>query len=123
MSLQVTTDDKGTKIYRHERVSANGTPYVQYSTMVSSKNGDDYVNGFIDVMFPKGTDIPNKSVIEIKNAWFMASEYKDKVYTKLFIKEFSVKNDGNATPNSPADGFVNVPDGIQEELPFAMPTR
>jgi len=127
MGLTITTDDRGVKVIRQDKTSANGTPYTTYALMVSSKNGEEWVNGFIDCAFPKGTDLANKTIIKIKNAFPMVSKYNNKTYTKIFVKEFEVTEAGTPTPTSntqtDADGFVNVPEGIQEELPFARPTR
>lgn len=123
MGLQITTDDRGVKVIRQDKTSKNGTPYTAYSLMVSSKSGDDWVNGFIDCAFPKGTDIPNKTIINIKTAFYMASEYNGKTFTKVFVKDYEIlKKEAAALPTDD-DGFMNVPEGIQEELPFARPTH
>ena len=122
MGLQITTDEKGVKVIRQDKTSQNGTPYTRYSLMVSSKDGDEWVNGFIDCAFPKGTDIPNKSIIQIKNAFYLTSKYQDKVYTKIFIKDFEIVQ-GDASAQTQNDGWMNVPEGEQAELPYAIPTR
>jgi hypothetical protein len=121
MGLRITTDDRGVKVIRQDKTSKNGTPYTTYSLMVSSKNGEDWVNGFVDCVFPKGTSLENKTVINIKDAFYLVSEYQGKAYPKIFVKDFEIEKAG--TPQTDADGFVNVPEGIQEELPFAQPQR
>ena len=124
MGLKITTDEKGIKIYRKDKVSSNGNPYTTYFTKVSSKSGDEWVSAFIDVLFPKGTDVADKTEIQIKDSYYLVSKYQDKVSMKLYIKDFSVM--GNAAPaqtKAPGDGFMNVPEGIEDELPFARTTR
>lgn len=123
MGLRITTDDKGVKVIRQDKVSANGNPYTRYSLMVSTKDNDEWVNAFIDCAFPKGTSIENKTIIKIKDAFYLASEYQGKSYTKIYVKDFEIVNAGNPAPQTDTDGFMNVPEGIQEELPFAQPQR
>jgi len=123
MGLKITTDDKGVKIYRNDKTTSNGMSFATYSIMVSTKKGDEYINSFIDVMFPKGTELANKVTINIKDAWFMVSEYKDKRYTKLYVKDFDIMTDGDGFVSAPDDFNINVPAGIDESLPFAPLTR
>ena len=123
MGLKVTTDDKGVRIWRVDKVSSNGNPYTRYFTKVSSKDGDEWVSAFIDVLFPKGTNIADKTDILIKDAFYLVSKYQDKTSMKLYIKEWEVVGAAQA-PQTDADGFMNVPEGIDEDdLPFARTTR
>lgn len=128
MGLKITTDDKGVRIWRADKVSSNGNPYTRYFTKVSSKDGDEWVSAFIDVLFPKGTDIADKTEIKINDSFYIVSKYQERVSTKLYIKDFSII--GNAAPapqtnksQAPGDGFMNVPEGLDEDLPFARTTR
>lgn len=126
MGLKITTDDKGVRIWRVDKVSSNGNPYTRYFTKVSSRDGDEWVSAFIDVLFPKGTNIADKTDILIKDAFYLVSKYQDKTSMKLYIKEWEVFG---VAPESQigktdSDGFMNVPEGIDEdELPFARTTR
>lgn len=124
MGLKITTDDKGVMIFRQDKTSQSGTPYTQYSMGVSSKDTNgEWVNGFVECGFKKGVEVPNKSKISINNAFYTVNEYNSKKYYKVMITDFNILESGQAAPVAPADGFVNVPDGIDEDLPFAMPTR
>ena len=118
MGLILTTDDRNTKVYRKERTSENGNTFITYSIMTSSKNGDEWINGFLDVVFPKGTNLEHKTEIKIKNAFPMVSTYNGKTYIKWYIKEFDVVGTAQA-PTTDSDGFMNVPEDSDDELPFA----
>lgn len=121
MGLKITTDDKGIKIYRKDKVSSNGNPYTTYFTKVSSKSGDEWVSAFIDVLFPKGTDIADKTEIQIKDSYYLVSKYQDKVSMKLYIKDFLVMGNAAPAPQTDTDGFMKVED--DGDLPFARTTR
>lgn len=117
MGLVIKTDGKPVTVVRQDKTSGNGNSYTQYSVMISSKNTDGtWVNDFIDCAFKKGTDIANKTKININNSFFTISEYNGKKYKKLFITDFTV--DGNAPQQPSGDGFMNLVDGIDESLPF-----
>lgn len=117
MGLKITTDERGIKIYRHEKEGRTGKFYT-YSTMVSSKDTDgNYINGFIDVVFKKGVEVNDKAVILVNNAFYIVNEYNGKTYPKLMITDFDVKEEGKPSTSNNTD-FMNIPDGMQEELPF-----
>ena len=115
MGLKITTDNYPVMVVRQDKTSSQGNAYTQYSIMVSSKNEGSWVNDFIDCSFKKGTNLANKTKIHINNAFFMVSEYNGKKQKKLFISDFTV--DGQAPQQTSGDGFMNIPDGI-DELPF-----
>ena len=128
MGIKIGTDDKGVLLYRKDKTSSNGNTYATYFIKVSSKSGDEWVSGFIDVVLPKGKSVENKTTIYINNAFYIVSEYTDRNNTKhtqmkLYIQDF--ETDGNATPapQTDKDGFVNIPEGLDEDLPFARTTR
>lgn len=120
MGLTLKSDERGVKVYRKDKTSKNGNPYTSYSIMTSTKDGDKYVNAFLDVAFKKGTEITNKTVIKIEEAFPMVSEYNDKTYIKWFIKEYKVLSTEEPAKQTDADGFM-VADDSMEELPFARP--
>lgn len=52
-----------------------------YSTTISKKKADgEYENAYIRIDFKKGTDLPNKTLIDIKNGWL--TFYPTKAYKK-----------------------------------------
>ena len=69
-----------------------------YSTSISSKKQDGtYDNMYISVGFPKGDDIPNKSIVNIKNAFlsfFRANNPEGKLenVVKLVIMDYELDN-------------------------------
>lgn len=121
MGLTLSADDRGVKVYRHDKVSAAGNPYTMYSLAVSSKGSDGNWNqGYMDCAFKKGVSVNNKSVIRIKNAFPTVNSYNGKSTVRWMITDFDVISDGEAPApaQSPVSGFMDIPDGIDEELPF-----
>ena len=117
MGLKVITDGKPVTVYRQDKTSSAGNSYTQYSIMISSKQSDDtWLNDFVECGFKKGVNIPNKTKIHINNSFYMISEYNGKKYKKLFITDYTV--DGQAPQQPSGDGWMNVPNGIEDELPF-----
>ena len=119
MGLVVKTDWKPVTVYRQDKTANSGATYQQYSLGVSSKDKDgNWVNGFLDCQFKKGIDIPNKSKINIKNAFYTVSEYNGKKYYKIFVMEYEMEEAGKSPVQVDEAGFMNL-DGIDiEELPF-----
>lgn len=122
MSLKCITEKGPVTVYAKERATQNGGKFTTYCVGVASKDKDgNWVNGFIDCNFKKDVVVNNKAKIEIGNSFFTVSEYNGKKYTKLFITDFTIVEQGeaqNVGQSVDADGFVNIPDGIDEELPF-----
>lgn len=122
--ITVTTDENGVKIYAKEKESSKGTKYTLYWMSVSSRDAaGNWHNGLVDVTFKKDVSVPNKSTIVIKNAMYIVNEYNGKTYTKLLILDFTIKEPGEVKPNKPttdaqASDFMNIPDGMEAELPF-----
>lgn len=117
MGLSISTDGKPVKVIVKEKTYDGGS-FKTYSIMVSSKDRDDeWKNGFIDAVFPKGTDLQNKAKITIKKAFPVVSEYKGKTYVKIYVQEFEVAEDGESPANT---DWQNMTD---EDLPFGPITR
>ena len=122
MGLRVITDDRPVTVYRNDKTTQSGTKYTTYSLGVSSKNMDgNWVTGFIDCQFKKSVDISHKSKITIANAFYTVSEYNGKKYTKIFVMDYKVVEEGEVPPPpanpSDLDNWMSLPEG-QEELPF-----
>lgn len=120
MGLKLVTDDKPVKVYRQDKVSKAGNDYSRYSLRVSSKDiNDNWQSGFVDVQFKKGVSVDNKAEISIKNAFPIVNEYNGNTTIKWLITDFDVITPGLSSGLiTDANGFINVPDGDQEELPF-----
>lgn len=118
MGLKISSDDKGVKVIRKDGTSKAGNPYTMYSLMYSFKVGDEWKNGFIDAGFKRGVEIANKSKILIKDAFLTGSEFNGTTKPKIIVMDFDVLEGGDA-PKLVDDGaWMNIPDGIEEELPF-----
>ena len=120
MALKVITDGKPVSVYRQDKVSSSGNAYTQYSIGVSSKNTEgNWVQGFIECAFRKGTDIPNKAKIEITNSFYTVNEYNGKKYLKLFVLDYTVVEGGQPAPAPNDNEWLNIPDNLDDSsLPF-----
>jgi hypothetical protein len=105
-----------TKIYRKD---FNGRP--SYSRAISSqeyKDGQkgDWITDFETVQFPKGTDIPDRSIVEVKG---FEAVYKSKngAKRKLVVTEYHVIDPGREHTE-----FQDEPSGFtglsEDEVPF-----
>lgn len=123
MSLVVTSDDKGIKVFRRDAVSKAGNPYTQYSLSINQKQKDgSWANGYLPCLFKTGVSVNNKAVIKIKNAFYIVNKYNDSTTLKLMVTDFDVLDEGEkpVAPNediTASDGFMNIAEGMPE-LPF-----
>ena len=122
MGLKTVTDGKAVTVYRKDRDTQNGGKFTTYCIGIASKDKEgNWVNGFLDCQFKKGVEVNNKAKIEIANSFYTVNEYNGKKYTKLFILDFTVTEDGEA-PVSQEEidmSFMDISADMQEELPFA----
>ena len=109
----------------------------KFSIAVDTGYGDKKKTNFFNcTVFGKQAETMQKYVTKgnkiLLECEALQNTYTDKngnnvntVDFKVLSFEFceSVKNDGNATQNNTpqfnADGFMNIPTGLEEELPFA----
>lgn len=111
MGLTVKSDDKGVMVFANEKEGANGK-YTLYSIGVSSKNSNnEWVSGYLNVRFKKGVTVPNKTKIKVNNAFPVVTKSGDKSYVSFMITDFETLDGG--------DGFVDMSNIKDEELPFA----
>jgi hypothetical protein len=83
------------------------------------KNGEEWKNVFVDCAFKKGTDIANKSKINITNAFMTGSEYNGNTKPKIFVLDYEVVEGGNAPQTNVANAdFMQVSEDM-EGLPFS----
>lgn len=119
MGLVITTDSKPVTVVRKDGVSQNGKAYTMYSLMYSFKNGEEWKNVFVDAQFRKGTDLANKSKINITNAFMTGSEYNGNTKPKIFVLDYEVTEGNQPAPAPNDDGFMQIPDSIDDDgLPF-----
>lgn len=121
MGLKIETDGKAVTVVRKDGVSKSGNPYTMYSLMYSFKNGEEWKNVFLDCAFKKGTDLANKSKINITNAFLTGSEFNGQTKPKIFVLDFEVVEGSQPAP-APSDvdmSFMDIGIDEQQELPFA----
>lgn len=120
MGLKIITEKGPVTVFAKERATQNGGKFTTYCIGVASKDkAGNWVNGFIDCQFKKDVVVNNKAKIEISNSFYAVSEYNSKKYTKLFITDFTVVDQGEVPPQVDGeDSFMSIPDGLDEELPF-----
>lgn len=118
MGLTVTTDNKPVTVIRKDGVSQSGKAYTMYSLMYSFKNGEEWKNVFVDAQFRKGTDLANKTKINITNAFMTGSEYNGNTKPKIFVLDYKVVEGSQPAPVPNGDDFMSIPEGIVDELPF-----
>ena len=123
MGLRAVTDEKPVTIYRKDRDTQNGGKFTTYSIGIASKDKDgNWVNGFIDCVFRKGTEVNNKAKIKIADSFYTVNEYNGKKYIKLFILDFTVVDQGEVPQPAPAPNdneWLNIPDNLDDSsLPF-----
>ena len=117
MGLTVKTDDKGVKVFATEHDGKNGK-FTTYSVGISSKDmSGNWINGYVNCRFKKGVSVANKTKINIKSSFFVASKSGDKTYTHLMITDFEVLEEGE-TAAQDADEFMKIPEGVDEDTPF-----
>ncbi len=76
-----------------------------YSTSMSNKKMDGtYDNGYMGLNFKKGTDIPNKTKINVKNGWLTFNKYENKntgkqeTYWYIFVNDYEIIGNNNSQP-------------------------
>ena len=115
MGLTVKSDEKGVMVFANEKEGANGK-YTLYSIGVSSKDTNgSWVNGFLNVRFKKGVEVANKTKIKINNAFPVVTKSGDKTYVSFMITDFDNLSEGTNSE----DGFIDMSNIKDEELPFA----
>lgn len=114
MGTKLITDSKGIKVFRKEK-EYNGNKFYTYSISDSTKDDNgNWINKYRDIRFRKGIEIPDKTEIIIKDSFPVLRKGNDgTVYETWMIMDFEFKNKAQDD-----DGFMNIPDGVQEELPF-----
>lgn len=118
MKVNVSAED--VIVYRTDGTSQAGKPYTRYSTKISQKKDDGtWLDQFINLRFKGGADIPHKAKITINRAFPTLDEYKGEVTRNWVVMDWNLAAGQNTTPSPQDDGFMNIPDGIDEELPFS----
>ena len=126
MGLKIITEQTPVTVYVNERQAQNGT-FKTYSIGVSSKDKDgNWVNGFLPCNFRKGTEIANKSKINISNSFPTVRKYTDKTGIErteigIFVLDYEVVEGGQPQPTATSNDndWLNIPDNLDDSsLPF-----
>ena len=119
MGIKCVTDGKAVTVVRKDGVSQSGKAYTMYSLMYSFKNSnEEWKNVFVDAQFRKGTDLANKTKINITNAFMTGSEYNGNTKPKIFVLDYEVVEGGQPAP-APSNDFMDIPDNLEDNgLPF-----
>lgn len=113
MGLLITTDDKPVMVFREDK-EYKGETFASYKIGVSSKSkdGKDWIKSYVPCRFKKGVELENMTKISIANAFYGVSEGKEYNYYYIVITDFKIVQEETK------DDFMDIPDGIPEELPF-----
>lgn len=118
-ALNVQTDDKGTKVYKQIKTATNGNNYPIYSTQVSSKDkAGNWKSAYVTLRFKNGVDVPNKSVIKIKQGFisFNPNVANGAKYPFVFVNDFEIIEEGEDSLSTAIDNlnddFTSIPDGL-----------
>lgn len=103
------TSDKPEMIFRDDKGK-----YPRYSIGVSSKTPDgEWIKGYVPCKFKKGVEVENMTKILIKNSFYSVSKGEKYNFVSIMITDFEVVEE-----EKPSDDFMDIPSGIEEELPF-----
>ena len=102
------TSDKPEMIFRDDKGQ-----YPRYSIGVSSKTPDgEWIKGYVPCKFKKGVEIENMTKILIKNSFYSVSKGEKYNFVSIMITDFE------KVEEEKKDDFMDIPSGIEEELPF-----
>lgn len=103
------TSDKPEMIFRDDKGK-----FPRYSIGVSSKTPEgDWIKGYVPCKFKKGVEVENMTKILIKNSFYSVSKGEKYNFVSIMITDFEVIEEEKSS-----DDFMNIPSGIEEELPF-----
>lgn len=114
----------------------NSTCIARYTLAVDRRGGGEQTADFIScVAFGKGGEFAEKYLHKgtkiVLSGRIQTGSYTNKdgqkVYTTEVVaedQEFAEKKSAEETANAPAgNDFMNLPEGLEEDLPFCQPTR
>lgn len=112
MSLTITTDDKGVRIWRNDEGQ-----FPRYSIGISKKNQDgSYSNCYFPVHFKKDVSVDNATDIKINNSFFSfntskGQDGKERKFPYLMVTDFEVIGGAD---------HIDVPDEatLEDTVPF-----
>lgn len=107
-----------TKVFRNQQ------GFYNISISRKDMNGE-YIKHYINVGFPKGTDVPNGAMINIKKAFYTFDAYVSKqtgktvTSPKIFIQEYEIKGQQAPTTQvSQPTPPIMADNQSEDDLPF-----
>lgn len=128
MGFKITTDDYGTRVWRHDNYG-----YATYTTSIQTKtDSGSYVREYKQLKFKGGVELEDKSEIIIRNAFPALDVWNDKVTGELRHKEVWVVTDfvykDSAAPKPQAhqerryvpelDDMPGTFEAVEDSVPF-----
>ena len=114
----------------------NSTCIARYTLAVDRRGGGEQTADFISIVaFGKSGEFAEKYLHKgtkiVLSGRIQTGSYTNKdgvkVYTTEVVaedQEFAEKKNAEETANAPAgNDFMNLPEGLEEDLPFCQPTR
>lgn len=125
--VRYAQNEKGTAVGRFglavdRKYKRDGEPEADFFNCI----GFEKLGEFIEKYLRKGTKVLVEG--EIHNDKYKNKDGQDVYTTQIILnsiefaeskKTTNGENPRQETPSSAGDGFMNIPDGIDEELPFA----
>lgn len=113
----------------------NSTCIARYTLAVDRRGGGEQTADFISIVaFGKSGEFAEKYLHKgtkiVLSGRIQTGSYTNKdgqkVYTTEVVaddQEFCEKKSAEATGNTESNDFMNLPEGIEDDLPFSQPTR
>lgn len=99
-------------VYCKEVANTEGKVWKQYRIGISKNINGKWYSNYMPAAFKKGTEIADKTRINVKNFWLdFYINKEDKPVTTVFISEFE-----ELVQDVPVDNFQQV--DVMDELPF-----
>ena len=114
MGMRALTDERGVKIWVDTKQQ-----FPRYSFSISKKNdNNEYDNFYMEVKFKQDLPKPdNGDDILIKDSFLSFNVWKDKDGHKKTFPYLMILDYENLDKDKAAD-FLNVPEGLDEAMPF-----
>lgn len=115
MGMRALTDERGVKVWRDDK-----SQYPRYSFSISKKNDKgEYDNFYMEIKFKKGLEEPdNGDNIIINDAFMSFNVWTDKEGKKKTSPYLMVMDFQNLDAKPKDTSFIDVPEGVEEALPF-----
>lgn len=105
MGIRISTDHRGIKVWRSDKGK-----YPSYAVQVSVKESDTWINEYQKVKFKGSPDIPNGTIVKIKDAFpTLETWVKDGAEHKRIVW-IIMDYDYDGMTEKPKPSFVEMPE-------------